>query len=100
MGHSAHLTVVPTVRKHALHTIRARLGVLAILLIAGTNPATAQQGPPPPFYALLPHNYPCPLIRVCSTQWGICAIPHAVRPGTPCHCQAATGEWLPGVCVH
>jgi hypothetical protein len=51
------------------------------------------------FYQLLPPDYPYPLIRVCSTQWGICAIPAGIPPGTPCSCLAAYGGWLPGVCV-
>jgi hypothetical protein len=80
--------------------LRGRLILLGVLIIALVTPATAQQCPAPPFYALLPANYPCSLIRVCSTQWGICAIPYPVRPGTPCQCQAANGAWLPGVCTH
>jgi hypothetical protein len=29
----------------------------------------------PPLYKLLPLDYPYPLIRVCSTEEDICAIP-------------------------
>jgi hypothetical protein len=61
--------------------------------------AAAQETPAPRFYELLPPDYPYGLIRVCSTQWGICAIPATVMPGTPCSCQAADGRWLPGVCM-
>jgi hypothetical protein len=60
----------------------------------------AQQLPEPPFYALLPHDYPYPLIRVCSTPQGICAVPVSIVPGQPCHCQRPDGIWVQGVCVH
>jgi hypothetical protein len=74
--------------------------MLVALLIASTGGATAQETPPaPPFYQLLPLDYPYPLIRVCSTQWGVCAIPVTVVPGTPCSCLTASGVWVPGVCV-
>jgi len=69
------------------------------LLILSAVAAGAQEAPPPQFYQLLPPNYPYALIRVCSTQWGICTIPSSVMPGTPCSCQAADGTWVPGVCV-
>jgi len=78
---------------------RTARGLLAALLTLSAVGAAAQETPPQ-FYQLLPSNYPYPLIRVCSTQWGICAIPGTVRPGQPCACQAADGRWLPGVCVH
>ena len=77
----------------------ARARLIGILLLALVTPAAAQQCPAPAFYALLPHDYPCSLIRVCSTQSGICAIPFTVQPGTPCSCQAPNGTWVPGVCV-
>ena len=82
--------------------MRARWILPGLLIVALVTPATGQQPqcPAPALYALLPHNYPCRLIRVCSTQWGICAIPYPVQPGTPCYCQAANGAWLPGVCTH
>ena len=76
-----------------------RVAAAAILILALVVPVTAQQYPSPPFYQLLPPYYPYPLIRVCSTQWGICAIPVGIQPGTPCSCLAAYGAWLPGVCV-
>lgn len=79
--------------------MRTRLILVGVLIVALVTPAMGQQCPTPPFYALLPLNYPCSLIRVCSTQWGICAIRYTVQPGTPCYCQAANGAWLPGVCV-
>ena len=76
-----------------------RVAAAAILILALVVPVAAQQYPSPPFYQLLPPDYPYPLIRVCSTQWGICAIPVGIQPGTPCSCLAAYGGWLPGVCV-
>lgn len=79
--------------------MRLRVAVVAILIVALVVPVAAQQYPSPPFYQLLPPDYPYPLIRVCSTQWGICAIPAGIPPGTPCSCLAAYGGWLPGVCV-
>jgi hypothetical protein len=78
--------------------VRAGLaGVLAAVLLTASD--AEPQCPEPRLYALLPHGYPCPLLRVCATQWGVCAIPHPVQPGTPCSCQAANGAWLAGVCV-
>ena len=79
--------------------MRLRVAAAAILIVALVVPVTAQQYPSPPFYQLLPSDYPYPLIRVCSTQWGICAIPVSIQPGAPCSCLAAYGAWLPGVCV-
>ena len=77
----------------------ARVKLFVLLAVALVTPAAAQPCPPPPFYALLPHTYPCSLIRTCSTEWGICAIPFTVQPGTPCSCQAPNGTWVKGVCV-
>ena len=71
----------------------------AALLVMSNGGAGAEETPAPQFYQLLPLNYPYALIRVCSTQWGICAIPSSVMPGTACSCQAADGTWVPGVCV-
>jgi hypothetical protein len=48
---------------------------------------------------MMPHDYLCPLIRICSTDYGICLIPYTVAPGTPCQCMAANGAWVHGVCV-
>ena len=73
--------------------------ILAGLIVASAAVAAGQETPVPQFYQLLPPDYPYPLIRVCSTQWGVCVIPVTVLPGTPCSCQAADGTWLPGVCV-
>ena len=61
-----------------------RRALLATLLALCAVAAQAQETPAPQFYQLLPPNYPYALIRVCSTQWGICAIPSPVMPGTPC----------------
>ena len=86
---------------------RVRLAVGLLLLASLTVPAAAapevevaQQLPEPPFYALLPHDYPYPLIRVCSTPQGICAVPVSVVPGQPCQCRRPDGIWVQGVCVH
>jgi len=73
--------------------------ILAGLIVASALVAAGQETPVPQFYQLLPPDYPYPLIRVCSTQWGVCVIPVTVLPGTPCSCQVADGTWLPGVCV-
>ena len=73
---------------------------MTLLAVALVVPASGQELPAPRFYQLLPPDYPYPLIRVCATQWGICAIPVTVRPGTPCQCVAANGTWVPGVCTH
>ena len=64
--------------------MRLRVALGAILIVALVVPVAAQQYPSPPFYQLLPPDYPYPLVRVCSTQWGICAIPAGIVPGTPC----------------
>jgi hypothetical protein len=73
--------------------------ILAGLIVASAVIATAQETPAPQFYQLLPLDYPYPIIRVCSTQWGVCAIPATIMPGTPCSCQTSSGAWVPGVCV-
>lgn len=73
--------------------------ILVGLLVASAVGAAAQETPVPQFYQLLPSDYPHPLIRVCSTQWGICAIPATIMPGTPCSCQTSSGAWVPGVCM-
>ena len=80
--------------------LRTRWLLIGLVLGVLVGPATGQQQcPDPQLYALLPSDYPCPLIRVCSTEQGICLIPFTVAPGTPCHCQAADGAWVPGLCV-
>ena len=78
-----------------------RLVLAGVLLLGPITPATAQFCPetPPAFYQLLPPNYPCLLVRTCSTDYGVCAIPVHVQPGTPCACRAANGAWIPGVCT-
>ena len=73
--------------------------ILAGLIVASAVVAAGQETPVPRFYQLMPLDYPYPLIRVCSTQWGVCAIPVTVPPGTPCSCRAADGTWRSGVCV-
>jgi len=59
----------------------------------------AQEFPTPPFYQLLPHEYPYPLIRTCYTHAGICVIPFTIQPGTPCYCEASNGVRVSGVCT-
>jgi hypothetical protein len=56
--------------------IRRAVGLLlaSLTVPAAAAPGVAQQLPEPPFYALRPHD-PYPLIRVCSTPQGICAVP-------------------------
>jgi hypothetical protein len=83
-------------------TFRAWSGLLIVLALAlgQAGSSAAQQFPSPPLYALLPHNYPYPLIRVCYTPQGICAVPHATPPGQPCACQRPDGYWVQGVCTH
>jgi len=71
------------------------VGLLTIALAAASTGAAT-----PPLYALLPSDYPGPLIRVCHTESGICLIPFTIQPGTPCACVAANGTWVPGITVH
>ncbi len=75
---------------------RACLVVLTAVILV----LTAAQEATPPFYALLPPDYPGPLIRVCHTEYGICLIPFTTQPGAPCECVTAGGTWVPGVTVH
>ena len=77
--------------------MRARFILAVVLAAAVVTGASAQPIPAPPFYQLLPFDYPHSLIRACSTQWGICAIPVTIVPGAPCQCRAANGQWLPGL---
>jgi hypothetical protein len=80
--------------------LRTRWLLIGLVLGVLVGPATGQQQcPDPQLYALLPSDYPCPLIRICSTAQGICLIPFTVAPGTPCQCQAADGTWVQGLCV-
>ena len=72
----------------------------ALLGLALTVPATAQQFPEPVIYELLPINYPYPLARVCYTSQGICALPTFIPPGRPCQCRRPDGQWVKGVCTH
>ena len=71
-----------------------------VALMAVILGLTAAQEATPPFYALLPPDYPGPLIRVCHTEYGICLIPFTTQPGAPCECVTAGGTWVPGVTVH
>jgi hypothetical protein len=78
--------------------MRATVFALAALALLASSLAIAQTQPPP-LYVLLPFSYEGSLLRVCRTEYGVCAIHVNVQPGTPCQCQAANGQWLPGVCV-
>ena len=73
--------------------------IVVALALAQAGSSAAQQFPSPPLYAMLPHNYPYPLIRVCDTPQGICAVPFATRPGQSCLCQRPDGYWVQGVCT-
>lgn len=72
------------------------LAALVAVVLSVASVATAT----PPLYALLPPDYPGPLIRVCHTDYGICLIPFTIQPGAPCECVTAGGTWVPGVTVH
>ena len=76
-----------------------RYGCLAALVAVVLSVASAAMATPP-FYALLPSDYPGPLIRVCHTEYGICLIPVTIQPGAPCECVTAGGTWVSGVTVH
>jgi hypothetical protein len=79
--------------------LRTRWLLIALVLGVLVGPATGQQQcPDPQLYALLPSDYPCPLIRICSTEQGICLIPFTVAPGTRVNARPPTGRgW--GLCV-
>jgi len=72
--------------------------VVAALLVVLGGIVAAQTIPAPPLYVLLPFNWPYPILRVCRTDCGICAIHFNVQPGTPCYC-VANETWVPGVCI-
>jgi hypothetical protein len=77
-----------------------RIIAIAILVVVALGaPAAGQRFPEPVLYELLPHDYPFPLIRVCSTSEGICLLPFTVAPGRPCSCRRQDGTWVDGVCV-
>ena len=82
------------------HALRAALVVLGLASITAVTEAQDQTPEPPPFYALLPSNYPGPLIRVCSTPEGICAVPYTIPPGEPCSCVRPDSVWVSGVVTH
>lgn len=77
----------------------SRLAVAVALIAMLSVPAVAQRFREATLYELLPPDWPYPLIRVCSTDEGICLIPFTVPPGRPCRCQRADGVWIPGVCI-
>jgi hypothetical protein len=83
-------------RRRALSAALTVVGL--VLAAAGTG--AGDKIPAPPFYALLPANYPYPLIRVCSTQEGICAVPYYLPPGEPCSCVRRDSVWVSGVVTH
>ena len=73
--------------------------LVGLVTIAPAVPATAQEFPSPTLHVLLPADYPYPIRRVCSTAWGICALPLTIPPGQPCVCQAVNGAWVSGACI-
>jgi hypothetical protein len=79
--------------------VAVRHGCLAALMTIILG-ATSSEVAPPPFYTLLPFDHRGPLIRVCHTEYGICAIPFTIQPGAPCECVTTSGTWVPGVTVH
>jgi len=83
-------------RRRALNATLTAVGL--VLAAAGTG--AGDKIPAPPFYELLPANYPYPLIRVCSTQEGICAVPYSLPPGEPCSCVRSDSVWVSGVVTH
>lgn len=56
------------------------------------QPLLPSQPPPPPAAVVPP-------ARACYTEWGACAIPCCVAPGTPCYCVTPRSTWLPGYAV-
>ena len=68
-----------------------RLLLPALLGLALTVPAAAQQFPEPVLYELLPVNYPYPLARVCYTSQGICALPTFIPRAGPVSAVGPTG---------
>jgi hypothetical protein len=74
--------------------------VLAAFILGVISAALAAEAAAPPFYKLLPFDYPGPLIRVCRTEYGICLIPFTIVPGAPCECVTADGIWVHGVSIH
>lgn len=76
------------------------VAVLAAVILGVISAALAADVAAPPFYELLPFDYPGPLIRVCRTAYGICFIPFTIMPGTPCECATADGIWVHGVTIH
>jgi len=74
--------------------------VLAAFILGVISAALAAEVAAPPFYKLLPFDYPGPLIRVCRTEYGICLIPFTIVPGAPCECVTADGIWVHGVSIH
>ncbi|HYB71090.1 MAG TPA: hypothetical protein VEH80_10475 [Candidatus Bathyarchaeia archaeon] len=80
--------------------LSAAVVVFGLASIAAVTEAQDQTSEPPPFYALLPRNYPGPLIRVCSTPEGICAVPYTIPPGEPCSCVRPDSVWVSGVVTH
>ncbi len=83
-------------RRRALSATLTAVGL--VLAAAGTG--AGDEIPAPPFYELLPANYPYPLIRVCSTQEGICAVPYYLPPGEPCSCVRPDSVWVSGIVTH
>ena len=77
-----------------------RVSILAVLAVTLALPATAQQTAEPTIYELLPAGPDYPIMRVCSTSEGICALPLFIPPGRQCECRRPDGSWVSGVCTH
>jgi len=77
-----------------------RVSILAVLAVTLALPATAQQAAEPTIYELLPAGHDYPIMRVCSTSEGICALPLFIPPGRQCECRRPDGSWVSGVCTH
>lgn len=72
---------------------------LPIVLLCGGVQVGVGQCPELVPYQLVPADWPCPVIPVCSTQYGICRLPYVASSGQPCYCRAADGQWIRGVCI-
>jgi hypothetical protein len=73
----------------------ARALIAALLSLAATAPAGAQNfGPPPPPLVARP---PGPQATICSTDYGWCPIQTVAVPGSGCYCFVPPGTWLPGL---
>jgi hypothetical protein len=75
------------------------IAIASLIAVALCVPVAGQQFPEAPLYDLLPADWRYPIIRVCSTEEGICRIPFTIAPGRPCSCRRPDGTWVDGVCI-